>query len=327
MVVSAWLVYCSLGISDGNKVKQWGNKMSGFLIFCPLRAFLIRVEKNAISLFIAIVFLQFAAHSRAAVSFGQIDTFQDGTTMSWNEGVSSPNPPTNVSTGGPAGAGDRYLQNISSGGSGAGSKMVMFNDVQWTGNYNAAGVDRITAQMANLGSSTLHMRIAIRGGPSSSIYGSAVAADLPADGLWRPVTFDLTSSALTSIVGADTLAQVLGNVTELRILSAVGGASFAGDPIQGTLGVDNITARDIANFVLRITDIGFVNGAPRISFTTVNGRSHRVDRKNAITDSDWVALTNATNVSGSGGVVQVTDTDPGAGSLPMRIYRVVLLPP
>jgi hypothetical protein len=281
----------------------------------------------AFKLSIALLCILAATHSRATVSFGQIDTFQDGTTMNWDEGVSSPNPPTNVATGGPAGAGDRFLENISSGGFGAGSKMIMFNEVQWTGNYIAAGVDRITTQMANLGSGTLHMRIALRGGPGSTLYGSTVATDLPADGVWRVVTFDLTNSALTNIGGSDNLIQVLGSVSEVRILSAIGGPSFNGDPIQGALGVDNILGRDIANFVLRITNIGLVNGAPQISFTTLSNRSHQVQRKNALTDSDWVALSNATSISGNGGVVQVTDTDPGAGSLPMRFYRVVLLPP
>jgi hypothetical protein len=283
--------------------------------------------RNSIAVLTILTWLQLVTPAPAAISFGQTDTFQDGTTMNWEEGVSSPNPPTNVSTGGPAGSGDKFLQNISSGGAGAGSKMVMFNDVQWTGNYNGASVDRITAQMANFGSGTLHMRIALRGGPGPTIYGSTVAADLPADGIWRSVTFDLTNAALTNVGGADTLSQVLGNVTELRILSAVGGPSVAGDPIQGNLGVDNIIARDIANFVLRITGIAFVNTMPRVSFTTLNGRSYRVERKNTLTDADWVPLSNATNVSGTGGEVPVTDTEPGAANRPTRFYRVVLLPP
>jgi hypothetical protein len=275
---------------------------------------------------VAVVCLLCPAHSHAVV-FGQEDTFQDGTTLDWQEGASSPNPPTNVATGGPAGAGDRFLQNISSGGFGAGSRMVMFNSAQWSGNYNAARVDRITAQMANFGSTTLHMRIAFRGGPSSTLYGSSSAAVLPPDGLWRSVVFDLTTSALTNIGGANTLAQVLGSVAELRILSAIGGATFTGDPIIGTLGVDNITAHDIANAILRITEFVFDNGVPQISFTTLAGRSHRVERKNALTDPNWVPLPNATNVAGTGGVVQVSDTEPGAGSLPMRFYRVALLSP
>ncbi|PWB73274.1 MAG: hypothetical protein C3F15_10055, partial [Holophagae bacterium] len=68
----------------------------------------------------------------------QVDDFEDGTTMGWEEGAPSPNPPVNVADGGPGGAGDAYLENTSSGGTGAGSRMVMFNNAQWTGDYVAA---------------------------------------------------------------------------------------------------------------------------------------------------------------------------------------------
>src|SRR5688572_16024391 len=80
----------------------------------------------------------------AQVVFGQVDDSQDGTTMGWDEGSASINPPTNQPTGGPAGANDRYLQNISSGGGGAGSRMVMLNFTpRWDGDYNAVGVTRL----------------------------------------------------------------------------------------------------------------------------------------------------------------------------------------
>ena len=278
-----------------------------------------------------VLLLSVAASSRLvmAISFGQFDTFQDGSTLNWREGLfnPSPNEPTNVPDGGPAGAGDAYLEDISSGGFGAGSKMIMFNQNQWIGNYTAAGVDRITAQMANFGPSALHMRIAIRGGPSQSIYGSTIATQLPADGVWRPVTFDLIPSTLTSISGPDSLAQVLGSVIEVRILSAMFAATAQGDAINGTLGVDNMIARDIANFVFRMTQMGIVSGAPRVTFTTIANRTYRVERKSALTDANWTPVTNATSVAGTGSEVQISDTEPGAGSLSRRFYRAVLLPP
>jgi len=261
-----------------------------------------------------------------AISFGQIDTFQDGTTMNWQEGLNSPNPPTNISTGGPAGAGDKYLQDTSSGGFGAGSKLIMFNESQWIGNYNVVGVDRITAQMANLGSTTVSMRIGIRS-TSGTVYGSTTAAQLSPDGVWRTVTFDLTPSALTNIGGADSVSQVLSSVAEIRILSAVGGPSFTGDPIAATLGIDNITGRDIANFIFRITRLDFPGGAPRVAFTTVSGRSYRVERKNSLLDSNWTPVNNGATVAGNSGVIQVTDNEPGAGSQAHGFYRAVLLPP
>ena len=262
----------------------------------------------------------------AGIGFGQLDTFQDGTTANWQEGSTSPNPPTNVASGGPSGAGDRFLQNVSGGG-GAGSRMIMFNNAQWTGNYNAAGVDRITAQMVNFGPGTLHMRVALRGGSGGTIYGSSVATELPPDGIWRSVVFDLNDTALTNIGGGDTIEQVLGSVTEMRILSAIGGPAFTGDPVTATLGVDNIMARDKAGFVFRVTNIARVEGVPRISFSTIAGRGHRVERNDSLAPGTWVPLSNATNVPGTGGILQIDDTDPGAGTRPRRFYRVVLLPP
>src|SRR5215468_3493420 len=100
----------------------------------------------------------------SAVTFGQKDDFQDGTTMGWVEGVPSPNPPTNVANGGPGGAGDRYVQNVASGGAGAGSKQIMFNQAQWAGNYVAAHVTQVDGLFANFGTTTLSVRFAIEGG-------------------------------------------------------------------------------------------------------------------------------------------------------------------
>src|SRR4051794_1360657 len=219
------------------------------------------------------------ASSGSAITFGQQDTFHDGTIMGWQEGGSSPNPPTNVPTGGPAGVGDAYLENISAGGAGAGAKMIMLNLEQWTGNYSRAGVDRISVQMANFGANMLHMRVGIRGGDGSTIFASTAPAVLPPDGVWRSVDFDLTAAGLTSVSGANTLEQVLGNVIEVRLLSAIGGPAFMGDPIAGTLGTDNIVARETVPRIFRIADLSFVDSAPRVPhlrFATINGRSHRV---------------------------------------------------
>ena len=182
--------------------------------------------------------LLLSAAPLAAITLGQVDTFQDGTTQGWSEGVNSPNPPTNIATGGPAGAGDRNLQNISSGGFGAGSKMIMFNTAQWTGNYTAAGVIRIEADMANLGTTVLNMRITLEG---SSIYSSSSAAVLPADGQWYHVAFNINAASLTLVSGPGPLSNLLSNVTELRLLSSASPSSN-GDALVGTLGVDNITA-------------------------------------------------------------------------------------
>ena len=100
-----------------------------------------------------------------AISLSTLDNFEDGTALGWSEGAGSSNPPTHVTDGGPAGAGDGFVRNVS-GGFGAGSRLAMFNESgQWTGDYVSAGVTRIDAQLANFGTSPLAMRIAIATGP------------------------------------------------------------------------------------------------------------------------------------------------------------------
>ena len=260
-----------------------------------------------------------------AISPGQVDTFEDGTTMGWQEGAPSPNPPTNVPTGGPAGAGDAYLENISSGGFGAGAKMIMFNDAQWAGNYNAAsGTNRLTADMANFGATMLHMRIAIRGGPNQSVYASTSAVVLPTDGVWRAVLFDLTPSGMTNLAGADTLADVLGSVAELRILSAQAGPAASGDPIVATLGMDNlravsVTAPTPTSVVSRKLHSGLPFDVP-LPLTGSSGIESRSggatnDYQVVFTFANSVTFTSAALTAGAGSV----STSSGSGTATVTV--------
>ena len=202
------------------------------------------MKKNAVcAVGGTLVVMLAAAAARGSITFGQLDDFQGGSVLGWQQGAVSQQQPSIISTGGPTGSGDEFLENISSGGFGAGSKQIMFNQAQWTGNYASAGVTRIDAQMANLGSTPLSMRVALRGGTAGTYFSSTNAVALPADGKWHPVTFNLTASALTVVdAGTDSLADVLGSVTELRILSAASGPARNGDTIASTLGVDDIRA-------------------------------------------------------------------------------------
>lgn len=180
-----------------------------------------------------------AAGLAAAVEPGQVDDFEDGTTMGWAEGFISPNPPVNIPTGGPAGAGDAYLENTSDGGTGAGSRMVMFNNAQWTGNYNALGFPpTIRANMANLGIDLLLMRVAVEGA-NGARYASTSWTEIPIDGMWYDVVFEMTDSTMTLVEGSGSLSATLDNVVEMRILSSFS-PSWHGDQIQAVLGVDNI---------------------------------------------------------------------------------------
>ena len=204
------------------------------------------MKSKSYMLTIAMVML-LGRHAVGAITLGQIDDFEDGTTQGWREGFQSPNPTNHIGSGGPTGVGDAFVENVSSGSSSvAGGKQVMFNRSQWSGDYVSGGIKRIFADMTNLGSNPMSMRIAIKSG--STRYGSTSATILPADGIWRRVSFGLNVTEMSMIKGAAALDTALSNVSELRMLSASTGPKWKGDAIAATLGVDNITASPNGDF-------------------------------------------------------------------------------
>jgi hypothetical protein len=87
------------------------------------------------------------ADASSAIAVGQIDNFQDGTTSNWSNGnIIGTVSVTNIATGGPAGAGDRYIQ-VTADGSTSGGKLTSFNRDQWLGDYVAAGITAIDVDL------------------------------------------------------------------------------------------------------------------------------------------------------------------------------------
>lgn len=194
-------------------------------------------------IFLGLLFITTGVQS---ATVGQVDDFENGTVMNWAVGIQSPNQPQNIADGGPQGSGDNFLRISSRGGSGPGSRLVVFNNSpnQWAGNYITAGVTGITVDLANLGNTELAIRIALGGpGPAqaSTWCVSSIPVTLSPGGQWQNVTFNFTSADLTLSSGSGTLATVLANVDKLRFLSSTG-TNFFGDSIVGTLGIDNVTA-------------------------------------------------------------------------------------
>lgn len=180
----------------------------------------------------------FAAPAQA-VTVGQIDDFQDLTAQGWTGGTKNPNPPVNVANGGLLGGGDAYLKLTSNGGSGAGSRLVGFNQTEWAGDYLSAGVNALTMDLNNLGATDLFIRLAING--SGGEFSTTAGVPLAAANGWDNFLFDLTPGAWTSVGGAD-INATLGNVSQLRILHAPSPIFRGGLNIDAMLGVDNISA-------------------------------------------------------------------------------------
>jgi hypothetical protein len=167
--------------------------------------------------------------------------------MGWMKGFNSTMPPSVISDGGPAGVGDGYLQNISTGIGTADSKQVFFNQAQWTGDYVTNHVTRLQVDMANFSSATLYMRVAMESGSGSYISANPFVLGPNSD--WQTVTFDFTAGSMTDLFGgfSSPLADVLSTIFEVRILSEQpppDGQSLTrnGDTVASTLGMDNLRA-------------------------------------------------------------------------------------
>jgi autotransporter-associated beta strand protein len=175
----------------------------------------------------------------SAVTLNQVDSFQ-GSADNWNNGVV-------VGSGGPAGDGDSFLE-LSSGSMGLKPRLITVNQLQWTGDFLAAGVGSLTMELKNFGSSPLPMRVTIRdqaGNSSVPGYSSTNPFMLPADGQWHMAQFNLTAADMTAVNPSggtlDPFPYVLMNVAEFRILSATAPA-VVGDMIDAHVGIDEITA-------------------------------------------------------------------------------------
>ncbi|MBL8532868.1 MAG: hypothetical protein JNL33_03335 [Betaproteobacteria bacterium] len=198
---------------------------------------------NPIQAPVAAFLLATAAASPAlAVSLGQHNDFEDGSTQGWITGFPNPVPPE-LAAGGPAGADDDYLRLTSLGGSGAGSRLVAIGSAGWDGDYVAAGVTALSMDVVNLGASDLHLRLLIEdqtaGGSPANMAYSSQAISLAAGSGWQTVVFELSADALTPQLGSVTTA--LQTAAFIRLYNSFN-PGFPGDTLVSSLGVDNITA-------------------------------------------------------------------------------------
>jgi hypothetical protein len=196
-------------------------------------------RKPVFSFVLVIAALALAATSRAQIVLGQVDDFQDGTLQGWGGGASL----SNVATGGPSGAGDRFLQVQSFGGFGGGSRLATFNSAQWTGDYAAAGVTAVSLFMRNLGQTDLAIRLVLFDlTGTDERWTSTVAQPLVAGGGWQFMTFSVAESSLTRVQGTGTYANLMADVDRLMFRHQSGTPDAEGDSIAAIAGMDNVRA-------------------------------------------------------------------------------------
>ncbi len=192
----------------------------------------------ALSLFALLL----GGRSASAITAGQLDNFQDGTTSGWTNGGLA-TPVTNIATGGPAGAGDRYIQVTANGSGGAGGRLTTFNFTTWSGNFIAAGVISIQIDLLNQSAVTLSIRLAFQVDLVQNAPGYLTAPMVLAPGSgWRHFTVTLTSASLIPVGGPAAFSTFFTNIGEVRIIHEVGTSNVNGDPVVGQLGIDNIRA-------------------------------------------------------------------------------------
>lgn len=169
-----------------------------------------------------------------AIELHQSDSF-DSDTAGWKIGATQGGPEI-VASGGPNGADDAFLQMTSTGGTSIASRLVFFNDTQWTGDYLGSGVQAVSVDLNNLGDTALEVRLLVESGASRFV--SVTSGSLEPGLGWVNMVYPIQKEAWSGTGDWDTAFQ---SVSRLRIFHG-DSLNFPPDPIAGSLGVDNITA-------------------------------------------------------------------------------------
>lgn len=193
----------------------------------------------------AVVLARVAPPVSADIVNGQIDDFQDGTVQDWGNGIIE----SLISNqdGGPLGAGDRYLEVLTTGElSGPGSRLAVFNREQWAGDYLGAGVTSITMDVANFsaGGEDLALRVMLFCN-TGSVFTSTLATVVAAGDGWTTITFDVTEDAVTLVDGFFSYEDSMTSVNRLLVRHQPGAPSSVGEAPAfpgGVMGLDNIRA-------------------------------------------------------------------------------------
>ncbi len=224
--------------------------------------------------------LVLAAPAFAQITAGQTDDFEDGTTEGWRNGRNTPDV-SNVSTGGPDGAGDNYLQVVADGSFIAG-RLVVFNTDEWAGNFTAAGVTTVTMDLNNTGTNPLVVRLWIEG--AGGDFASTTGLSLPVGSGWQTATFSVRPGDLTAVRGGFDVAATLADVSRFRVYHSPT-ATAPGPEIVARLGLDNITAQGAA--------------APSFNLTATNTSPLTVPRGGSVSFNYSVTNNTANPVTGN----------------------------
>ena len=193
------------------------------------------------TLILVIVALLFLARPAGAIVLGQIDDFEDGSPMGWSNGV--PGALVNITTGGPGGVNDNFMQ-LTADGSQAGGRLTTFNLQQWLGNYVAQGVTAIQLDLRNTGTTSLSMRLAFKSQNTMNAPGYlSPAMILPVGSGWQHFSVAITAANLIAVGGPAAFNTFFSTgLADTRIINETGTSNLNGDFIVGQVAFDNIHA-------------------------------------------------------------------------------------
>lgn len=166
------------------------------------------------------------------------DDFSAEGLSNWNGGDFGGQVLSRQSSGGPAGAGDGYLQTFNES-----ANLAVYNSSSdWFGNYASISADRLIVDLRNEpGSQPVEMRAVLFGPTSTSNrWTSSQSQTVPADGVWRTYTFSLSEADLSLVQGVTTYAEMISDVRRIMLRHDTGAPSAGGEQITATLGIDNI---------------------------------------------------------------------------------------
>ncbi|MEP4079058.1 hypothetical protein [Haloferula sp.] len=180
------------------------------------------------------IFFAASAPAFGAVSAGLINDFEDGTLQGWTGGAA----PTNIPSGGPAGAADNFLQ-IGGG--------TNFATINMGPDFAGAFDPSLTSYQVDLmrpatDPDALDMRLVLFGPFTVNRWTSTVAQSIPNDGIWRTYLFSTLEADLTQVQGSDSYSTLVANVGGVMFRHDPDPPEPGGIPASGTLGIDNITA-------------------------------------------------------------------------------------
>jgi hypothetical protein len=206
----------------------------------------------------AVVIALISVAPATGITLGQVDDFEDGTTMHWRGNDNT----SNVPNAGPLGVGDNALRVAGT------NRLVTVNDAflgpppdflripsQWTGDYAAAGVTEISLDVRNPNEFDIMLVLGLANDTlSTNAEGGTYVTDhfftIPPDDLWYNVTFSVAADdVMPSITNSEFppvgAAALLEDVYQFRILHSSIPGEFRGDgelPIGNHIFLDNITA-------------------------------------------------------------------------------------